>query len=177
MSAGQSSCFALYTDISEPCRVCARLVAQWYTFFARRDRKQTKRGYFSRTIRQPGLATAGQASYASGEEPLQSNYTTEAVTISQLLGSCQAATGCRLGGGCQRAADSFPVVETTIQTVHAAFLAGDLTCTQLVQAYVQVNAATTPLSGKWEGGGGGEGKGGEGCENVRAVGLSNRIRI
>ena len=35
-----------------------------------------------------------------------------------------------------------PVVETTIATVHQAFLSGELTCTELVEAYLQVDSCS-----------------------------------
>lgn len=60
---------------------------------------------------------------------MASNYTTDAVTVAGVQKLCQ--------GG----APEFPVVEASIRSVHAAMLAGRLTCSQLVSAYVQVRSS------------------------------------
>ena len=72
---------------------------------------------------QAGVQGQFQSVYGS---QLQSNFTTQAISISQALGLCQ------------NGAPKLPVVEATISKVHSAFQAKQLTCTQLVQAYVQV---------------------------------------
>ncbi|CAL8464697.1 g4232 [Coccomyxa elongata] len=70
--------------------------------------------------------SGGRAGYTTGNGfVLQSNYTTGAVTVAGVANLCASR------------APAFPVVEATIGSVHTAFLQGNLTCSQLVQAYVQ----------------------------------------
>ncbi|KAK9904758.1 hypothetical protein WJX75_001986 [Coccomyxa subellipsoidea] len=66
------------------------------------------------------------AGYTTGDSfTLASNYTTDAVTVAGVAGLCQSG------------APVFPVVEATISSVHEAFVDGKMSCSQLVQAYVQ----------------------------------------
>ena len=59
---------------------------------------------------------------------LTSNYTTDAVTVAGVQALCS------------NGAPAWPVSEASISSVHAAMLAGNLTCSQLVGAYMQARA-------------------------------------
>lgn len=61
----------------------------------------------------------------AGEAQLNSNYTVSPITVSQVQ------------RGCGNKPPPFPLVETTISSVQAAFSSGSLNCSQLVQSYVQ----------------------------------------
>jgi hypothetical protein len=71
------------------------------------------------------MRAAGVAAANSTWTVLTSNYTTDALTVAGVEGLCSSG------------APRWPVLEASITSVHAAMLAGQLTCSQLVGAYVQ----------------------------------------
>ena len=78
------------------------------------------------TGRMPGVCAGAPASGMCMQ--LTSNYTTDAITVAAVQALCS------------NGAPAWPVAEASISSVHAAMLAGNLTCSQLVGAYVQARA-------------------------------------
>ena len=77
---------------------------------------------------------AGRMRGALGWTMLTSNFTTDAVTVAAVSGLCSSG------------APAWPVLEANIASVQAAMLAGRLTCSQLVGAYVQAGSLACPAA-------------------------------
>lgn len=89
--------------------------------------------FVGKRVRDHSLVVGGLAVDNDGIVPAtQSNFSTQALTIADTLSPCKSA------------AQYYPVIEATIGDVQDAFIKGSLSCTQLVQTYIEVNPADVP---------------------------------
>ena len=127
-------------DLSDPpvaiCRVCApeRLTIEESAGRAGDLSYDAYSSYYAEKVTAKAVqvgCTSGKADYhAYREIPI----------IAQARACSKSLLGVK---GCNPAgAPKIPVVETTIATVHQAFLSGELTCTELVEAYLQVDSCS-----------------------------------